>query len=167
MYDVSELEPNETVKKAVLQLDSPRPRNKFSKAIEVSFYSSAKRTKEKSYLGSTRIRNILELDAILGSKSVTDLGQLIVYTENTANPPMGLVLYSTTPEDDRHQRSHELATLMFKTEARRHKRSVIDNEVDDFTPKNSRDEQKQKKKKNRKKKVKGMKQNKLQVRDVK
>lgn len=164
MYDTSELEPNETVEKAVLQLDSPRPRNQFNKAIEVSFYSLSKQTKQETYLGSTSIHNTLELDSILGSRSVTDLGQLIVYTENTAKLSMGLVLYSTTPEDDRCKRSIELADLMMETVLKRHKRSVNDNEID-VNPKNLQEEENQKKKKNKKKKSKGTKSNKLQVRN--
>jgi len=55
---------------------------------------------------------------------------------------------------------------MYKTEERRQKRSVIDNEID-VNPKNWQDEQKQKKKKNKKKKNKGTKSNKLQVRNDK
>jgi len=46
-------------------------------------------------------------------------------------PSMGLVLYSTIPNNS-YKRGHELATLLFKTTNRRkRKRSILDNEVED------------------------------------
>lgn len=161
VYDLNALKPTEIVKKAVLQVEPPRPNYKFSHAINVLFYSIAKKTGSKMYLGSANISNTFDLINILGLHSLTDFNQLVVKTKGPIKLSIGLVLYSNTTAN-RYDRGHELATLLFETSNERRRRSVADNEIDD-KHKHYTDELKRKNKKKKKKKKKGSKTNRLQV----
>lgn len=156
VYDLDALKPNEIIKKAVLQLE-PGPSFRFDKAINVSFYSLAKQTVSKTYLGTASIRSTLDLATTLGSRPLIDLSQLVVQMKEPAvNPSIGLVLYSMTTAN-RYEKGHELSKLLSETIYKRRKRSVIDNEIDN-KPNSFKDDIKRKKKKK-----KGLRASKLQV----
>lgn len=155
IYDLSVLELTERIQKAVLQLET-NPNNQFGNAINISFYSFAKQTLAKTYLGSASIRRTLDLADILDLRSLIGLNQLVVEMDDPVNTSMGLVLYSSTTTN-KYVKGHELATFLLETTNKRRRRSIHDNEID-AKENNFTDQPKRKKKKK-----KGSRINKLQV----
>lgn len=153
VYDLDSLKPTEIIKKAVLRLES-EPNDK---AINVSFYSLAKQTVSKTYLGTASIRSTFDLASTLGLQPLIDLSQLVVQMDGPAvKPSIGLVLYSMITAG-KYEKGHQVSKLLSEKIYKRRKRSVIDNEIDN-KPNSFKDEVKRKKKKK-----KGLRASKLQV----
>lgn len=160
VFDLATTEPTEAVQKVELQLD-PSQSYRYSKGINVSFYSLTKQSTSKTYLGTGRLINNLNLPDILGSHFLDGITRLGVQIDGELGKPLiGLVLYSKNTAIG-YAKAHDLSRLLFETSLKsndRRKRSLDDNEVDVHVNFSNTEEIKSKKKKKKTTKT-----NKIQV----